>query len=264
MKPAILLTFLLTTVVTCSCVQKLNHPAKTEVLPTIVPRGEKVAGPENRRQGRGRQQAPAKRGVVKELTANPQGETDGLLLEDGTEIRFRPESAEKVKAAIAPKDRVTIKGWTHAGESVIHAATIKNEASGKVLIVDRPPPGINIQGAERGKNEPADEGDATPPRPRADGTGDRSDGNAGDGPRRPQPPRREGGRIQEGPVGQGRERSRTAVPVALPNNLPPAVAGKAVPGPLPGFVTISAGKFSGATTTASMTRSTAATKCRSA
>jgi len=179
------------------------------------------------------------------LTANPQGETDGLLLEDGTEIRFRPESAEKVKAVIAPKDRVTVEGWTHTGESVIHAATIKNEASGTVLIVDRPPPGINIQGAEQGKNKPVGKSDTPPPRPRAEGTGDRADGNAGDGPRRPRQPRREAERQsgQEGPVGQGRERSPTPVPVALPNNLPRAVAGKAVPGPLPGFVTISSGNI---------------------
>ena len=96
---------------------------------------------------------------MKELTTNPQGETDGLLLDDGTEIRFRPEAADKVKAAIAPKDRVTIEGWTHAGESVIHAGTIKNEASGKLLVVDHPPPGITIKGAERSENGPGEEAD---------------------------------------------------------------------------------------------------------
>lgn len=188
-----ILVALVTFAVAC-CSAKAQPPREGGDSPDTRPARREGGDPENRRQGRAAQQTPAKSGVVKELTANPQGETDGLLLEDGTEIRFRPASAEKVKAAIASKDRVTIEGWTHAGESVIHAATIKNETSGKVLIVDRPPPGINIQGAERGRNEPADQGDATPPRPRADGTGDRSEGNAGDGPRRPRQPRREGGR----------------------------------------------------------------------
>ena len=243
MKPVVLFSFLLTMVMTCSCA-RAQPPREDGNSPDNRPPRREGRGPEDRRQGRAAQRAPTKSGVVKELTENPQGETDGLLLEDGTEIRFRPESADKVKATIAPKDRVTVEGWTHTDESVIHAATIKHEASGKVLIVDRPPPGINIQGAERGRNEPADQAGTPPPRPRAEGVGDRPN-DAGDGPGRPRQPRRDGGRQsgQEGSAGQGPERSRTAVPVALPNNLPPAVAGKAVPGPLPGFITISSGNL---------------------
>ena len=244
MKPAVLLLILLTMVVTCSCAQA-QPPREDGNSPDNRPSRREGRGPENR-QGRAAQRVPAKSGVVKELTENPQGETDGLLLEDGTEIRFRPASARNVKAAISPKDRVTVEGWTHSGESVIHAATIKIEASGKVLTVDRSPPGINIPGAERGRNEPADEGGAPLPRPRADDAGDLPDGGAGDGPRRPRQPRREGGGDQsgqKGSAGQGPERSQAAVPVALPNNLPPAVAGKAMPGPLPGYVTISSGNL---------------------
>ena len=183
MKRLLILSTLVALVAAC-CIAQAQAPREAGDSPDNRPAGRRGAGPENRRQGRAAQQVPAKSGVVKELTANPQGETDGLLLEDGTEIRFRPASAEKVKAAIAPKDRVTIEGWMHAGESVIHAATIENEASGKIVIVDRPPPGISIQGAEQGRNEPADEGDATPPRPRADDADARPDGDAGDGFRR--------------------------------------------------------------------------------
>jgi Raf kinase inhibitor-like YbhB/YbcL family protein len=53
---------------------------------------------------------------------------------------------------------------------------------------------------------------------------------------------RPGGREQGG-AGEGPPRRQAVDPVALPNDLPPAVAGKATPGPLPGFVTISAGSL---------------------
>ena len=49
-------------------------------------------------------------------------------------------SERKLTGVVSLKDRVTIEGWTHSGESEIHAATIKNEASGKVVDVDKPPP----------------------------------------------------------------------------------------------------------------------------
>jgi Raf kinase inhibitor-like YbhB/YbcL family protein len=51
-----------------------------------------------------------------------------------------------------------------------------------------------------------------------------------------------GGREQRG-GGDGQGRRQAVDPVALPNDLPPAVAGEALPGPLPGFVTISAGSL---------------------
>jgi formylglycine-generating enzyme required for sulfatase activity/phosphatidylethanolamine-binding protein (PEBP) family uncharacterized protein len=50
------------------------------------------------------------------------------------------------------------------------------------------------------------------------------------------------GRQQRG-GGDGPPRRQAVEPVALPNGLPPAVAGKAVLGALPGFVTISAGNL---------------------
>jgi len=67
---------------------------------------------------------------------------DGLQLDDGTEVRFPAGASEKLTAAVSLKDRVTIEGWANRGESEIHAATIKNEASGKVVDLDRLPPTI--------------------------------------------------------------------------------------------------------------------------
>ena len=97
---------------------------------------------DGRRAGRAAQQAPAKSGVVAEFNRNPNGDTDGLRLDDGTEVRFPVSAGEKVTGVVSLKDRVAIEGWTQAGESEIHAATIKNETSGKLVVVDRPPPEI--------------------------------------------------------------------------------------------------------------------------
>ena len=80
---------------------------------------------DDRKAGRAAQQAPAKSGVVSEFNKNPDGDTAGLRLDDGTEVRFPPSAGEKVTGAVALKDRVTIEGWTQPGESEIHAATIK-------------------------------------------------------------------------------------------------------------------------------------------
>ena len=91
-------------------------------------------------------------GMVASFQENPQGDVDGLRLDDGTEVRFRPEGATKLTGIVSLKDRVTIEGWINSGESEIHAATIKNLASGKSVDVDRPPPGIG-QGVGGGNRQ---------------------------------------------------------------------------------------------------------------
>ena len=101
------------------------------------------------------QKAPPKTGTVTEFTTNPDGETDGLRLDDGTQVRFRPDAGEKVTRGVSLKDRITIEGWTHSGEAEMHVATIKNETSGKTLVVDRPPPEI----ADGGENQAEASGD---------------------------------------------------------------------------------------------------------
>ena len=72
------------------------------------PRGEEPASGDrpqqrdrpNRKQRGPAQKAPAKTGMVTEFTKNPDGETDGLRLDDGTEVRFRPDAGEKVTAGV--------------------------------------------------------------------------------------------------------------------------------------------------------------------
>ena len=81
-------------------------------------------------------------GEIAEFHQSPDGEVDGITLKDGTEIRFPPKSGERVTATVSIGDQVEISGWTHAGESEVHAAAITNVGSGKAVDVDQPPPDV--------------------------------------------------------------------------------------------------------------------------
>ena len=132
-------------------------------------------------------------GVVASFHKNERGDVDSLRLEDGTEVRFSARDGEKVTRIISVKDRITIEGWTQRAESEMDAATIKNEASGKSVALERPAargrPGDERPRRQGGEEDEAD--DRRPP-PRteegAPGPGDRPE----PGDRRP--PRRDQGR----------------------------------------------------------------------
>ncbi|MCY2992502.1 MAG: SUMF1/EgtB/PvdO family nonheme iron enzyme [Planctomycetota bacterium] len=176
-------------------------------------------------------QTLTKRGVVAEFHENPDGDTAGLRLDDGTEVRFPP--SEKLAGVIALKDRVTITGWTHPGETELHAATIKNEASGKVVDVDRPPPNLRSDDAGRRRQDgPADAADdgGRPRRPAEDGTGPRA---------KPTSASKKPGQRQ--PSALETANGRPANPAQAGSQ--PAPRQPAKPGPIPGFVQIPAGAF---------------------
>jgi hypothetical protein len=70
------------------------------------------------------------RGMVKEFTTAPKGETNGFILDDGTHVSFPSSMSEKVTAAIKKNDRVQVEGRarkTPDGEArQLDAATITN------------------------------------------------------------------------------------------------------------------------------------------
>jgi Spy/CpxP family protein refolding chaperone len=136
------------TVATASCTAKAQRPSEGPGNADDPPAQGDRPGPDDRRDGRHARQALTKSGAVTEFLRNPNGETDGLRLDDGTEVRFPAGAGEKLARLVSLKDRVTIEGWSQPGESEIHAASIKHEASGKVVTVDRPPPGIRQSAAE--------------------------------------------------------------------------------------------------------------------
>ena len=116
------------------------------------------------------EKAVSKTGRIASLRKGRNGKIDGLQLEDGTDVRFPPDASEKLGAAVSETDRVTIEGWMNTGESEIHAATIKNQASGKTVAVDHAPPGIGREERSPRDQEASDEeADRRPSPPR---TGD--------------------------------------------------------------------------------------------
>jgi hypothetical protein len=120
--------------------------------------------------------AVAVTGVVVSIHQNRDGDADGLQLDDGTEVRFPARAGKNVTGAVALKDRITVEGWAHAEEAEIHAATIKNSASGTTVDVDRPPPGIGQGDAgPRGRGGLGDDSDdkRLVRRPEEDGAGPR-------------------------------------------------------------------------------------------
>jgi len=105
-------------------------------------------------------------------------------------VRFPASASEKLTGVVSLKDRATIEGWTHPGETEIHAATIKNEASGKVAHVDRPPPQTrqdDAGGRRQGGQEDQTDGGERPRRPEEGGPGPR----ARPDPRRHRPPKQD-------------------------------------------------------------------------
>ena len=65
-------------------------------------------------------------GIVKSVHSNRDGDADAFELDDGTEVRFPPNAGAKLSRVVSTKDRITVEGWVNAGESEVHAATIKN------------------------------------------------------------------------------------------------------------------------------------------
>ena len=82
------------------------------------------------------------RGELGEFHHSPDGDVDGMTLKDGTLILFPPNAGKKVTELVAIGDQIEITGWTHAGESEVHAATIKNTGNGNIIAVDQAPPNV--------------------------------------------------------------------------------------------------------------------------
>lgn len=77
-------------------------------------------------------------GVVTGWNRNPEGRLDGLLLDDGTEVRFPPHRAEAVRGAIRDGAAVEATGvWQ--GRHVLHAYSISDAGTGTSVPAHEPP-----------------------------------------------------------------------------------------------------------------------------
>ncbi len=83
-------------------------------------------------------------GVLEQYVMNPDGEVDGLLLVDGTQIKFPAPISSDMTGLIKPKERIRVQGQRQNAR-LVKALSITNMTSGKSLTAPsasgvRPPP----------------------------------------------------------------------------------------------------------------------------
>src|SRR6266851_2380198 len=84
------------------------------------------------------QQLPMLQGKVAQYSLTPRGEVDGLILEDGTEIRLPPHLGVQLVVAIKPGDRVTVHGLKAREIAMVQAISVTNDATGATVTDDGP------------------------------------------------------------------------------------------------------------------------------
>lgn len=76
-------------------------------------------------------------GVVSQYLLNGNGEADGLLLQDGTQVKFPPHMSADLVKAVRPNDKVNIEGSRESSRRV-RAFTISDEATHQTVTESRP------------------------------------------------------------------------------------------------------------------------------
>ncbi|GLH80235.1 hypothetical protein SSBR45G_51440 [Bradyrhizobium sp. SSBR45G] len=92
-------------------------------------------------------QLPETRGIVKQYTLTPRGDVDGLILNDGTEVKLPPHLTAQVVFAIRPGDAVSVRGLRARAIALVDATAITNIATGKGAVDNGPPGGPGRRGA---------------------------------------------------------------------------------------------------------------------
>ena len=70
------------------------------------------------------------KGTVERLLMNSQGDVDGFLLNDGTQVSVPPPMAAQLTSVIAPKDKVDVKGF-RTNSRVFEAQSVFNRTTEK-------------------------------------------------------------------------------------------------------------------------------------
>ncbi len=81
---------------------------------------------------------PELKGTVDLFLLNPHGDSDGLILTDGSEVHFPPHLSRKIRKAIRPGDKVKVRGVRPRGADLVAAVAIE-AADGKRIVDDGPP-----------------------------------------------------------------------------------------------------------------------------
>lgn len=77
-------------------------------------------------------------GRLQQWLLNPNGEVDGFLMADGTQVSFPPHLSANVLQTLKPGDAVQVSGWRAPNVPVLRAASVTATASGR-SVVDQPP-----------------------------------------------------------------------------------------------------------------------------
>jgi hypothetical protein len=94
-------------------------------------------------------QLPETRGTVKQYTLTPRGDVDGLILNDGTEVKLPPHLTAQVVFVIHPGDAVSVRGLRARATPLVDANSVTNVASGKSVVDNGPPDGPARQRTEQ-------------------------------------------------------------------------------------------------------------------
>ncbi|MGJ7557777.1 hypothetical protein ACSFBI_27620 [Variovorax sp. RB3P1] len=79
-------------------------------------------------------------GRVQQWLINPNGEADGLLLADGTQVAFAPHLSAAVMQMLKPGDTVQVSGWRAPNVPVVRMQSLA--ANGRSLTDQPPAPGM--------------------------------------------------------------------------------------------------------------------------
>jgi hypothetical protein len=88
---------------------------------------------------------PVATGRIAQFLINPNGDVDGLLLADGTQVNFPPHLSVPLLEIARVGDTVSVQGFRGYGAGAVHAAVITNTATSRSMVdqppsPDRPPP----------------------------------------------------------------------------------------------------------------------------
>jgi hypothetical protein len=84
-------------------------------------------------------QTTSVRGTVSQYMMNPDGLVDGVLLSDGTIVRFPPHMSQQLVQMVKTQDLVSVDGFIEY-QGTIHATTITNPASQQSVVDTTPSP----------------------------------------------------------------------------------------------------------------------------
>jgi hypothetical protein len=88
---------------------------------------------------------PETKGTVKQYTLTPRGDIDGLILNDGTEVKLPPHLTGQVAFAVRPGDAVTVRGLKATGLPLIDAMTVTNFVTGATVVDNGPPDRTSVE-----------------------------------------------------------------------------------------------------------------------